>query len=76
MTEQRRSAVVISLEMLAYYQSLEDATDLAEADHITAEGRAKVPHAEVGGTSYSDCLSNTPGSANVPQVAPLRNNAL
>jgi prevent-host-death family protein len=43
----RPAAVVISPETLAYYQSLEDAKDLAEADRITAEGQATVPHAEV-----------------------------
>lgn len=43
----RPAAVVISPETLAYYQSLEDAQDLAEAERVTAERRATVPHAEV-----------------------------
>jgi prevent-host-death family protein len=43
----RPAAVVISPEMLAYYQSLEDAKDLAEAERITADRQVTVPHAEV-----------------------------
>jgi prevent-host-death family protein len=47
----RPAAVVIRLEMLAYYQGLEDAQDLAEAERITAEGRPTVPHEEVAAPS-------------------------
>lgn len=43
----RPAAVVISPEMLAYYQGLEDARDLAEAERITAEGERTIPHAQV-----------------------------
>lgn len=43
----RPAAVVISLELLEYYRGLEDAQDLAEAERITAEGRATVSHDEV-----------------------------
>ncbi len=43
----RPAAVVISPELLEYYRSLEDTQDLAEAERITAEGRAPVPHDEV-----------------------------
>lgn len=41
------AAVLISPERLAYYRQLEDARDLAEAERVSAEGRATVPHAEV-----------------------------
>ena len=38
---------MISPETLAYYQGLEDARDLAEAEQITAERRPGVAHADV-----------------------------
>jgi prevent-host-death family protein len=41
------AAVLISPERLAYYRQLEDARDLAEAERVSAEGRATVAHAEV-----------------------------
>ncbi|HZU56134.1 MAG TPA: type II toxin-antitoxin system Phd/YefM family antitoxin [Actinocrinis sp.] len=41
------AAVLISPERLAYYRQLEDARDLAEAERVSAQSRATVPHAEV-----------------------------
>ncbi|MEY9935157.1 prevent-host-death family protein [Catenulispora sp. GP43] len=41
------AAFVISPELLAYYQTLEDEYDIAEAHRIKADGEPSVPHAEV-----------------------------
>ena len=41
------AAFVISPELLAYYQHLEDEYDIAEANRIKADGMPTIPHAEV-----------------------------
>jgi prevent-host-death family protein len=43
----RRAAVVISAELLDYYQQLEDEREAAAAERVTARGDAPVDHADV-----------------------------
>lgn len=43
----KSAAFVISPELMAYYQALEDEFDIAEANRVKAEGGPSIPHAEV-----------------------------
>jgi prevent-host-death family protein len=43
----KAAAFVISAEVMAYYQALEDEYDIAEANRVKAQGLPGIPHAEV-----------------------------
>jgi prevent-host-death family protein len=43
----RPAAVVISAQLHAYYQQLEDDRDIAAAERILASGSTLIPHADV-----------------------------